>query len=283
LTPVKVNIYISYTIQDKGVLEKLLYWLYPMRDEVNIWFVNPPDEDKIKPMPAPWNFLFFWYEAPDPMEQYKKVLTAQIQRAHIYIFLTNYRALVDQRVAQEIEFAVKRRIDPDHALNPLIFPLITSPCNWQKNTRISGYKPLGSDKKSLSEAKQEEEAYLEITQQLTKAIRSIQITLNEAKYALSQMTPEAKRALKPNPYLEEDTEATTFRPPKVSYPPEWLGWAIILLIFISIAGAVYRQNPRIIRKRGDNAEQQQIRPQEFRRENPIMPPPEADSTNAKPF
>jgi len=240
-----------------------------MRDEVNIWYLNPPK--KLPPMPAPWNFLFFWYETPDVMDHYRKVLVAQLQRAHIFVFLTNYRSLNDERVGQEIDFAVKRRIASEYDVKPIIFPLITSPCQWKRDSRLSGFKPLGPAK-SLAEAKPEEAAYLEITEQLTKVIRSLQTPLNEAKYALSQIRPELRKALKPNPYLDENPEATTYQPPNVSYPPEWLGWAVVLLIFVSIAGAVYRQNPRIIRKRGDNAEEQYVRPSEYRRENPLMPP-----------
>lgn len=270
MTPVKINIYVSYTKQDEEVLRQLQHWLHPMRDEVNIWYVNPPAP--VPSMPAPWNLLFFWYDPPDSMDLYRKVLIAQLQRAHIYIFLTNHRSIIDERIGQEIDFAVKRRIAGEHELNPLIFPLITSPCQWKRDSRLSGYKPLGSFK-SLAEAKIKEEAYLEVTEQLTQAVRSLQIPLNEARYALLKMTPEARKALKPNPYIDDDPGAVTYKAPTVSYPPVWLGWALILLMFISVAGAIYRANPRIIRKRGDNAEHMEVRPEEYRRENPIMPPP----------
>jgi hypothetical protein len=250
-----------------------------MRDEVNIWFVNPPKP--LPPMPAPWNFLFFWYEVPDVMTKYREVLIAQLQRTHIFIFLTNYASLLDARTGQEIDFAVKRRINTHlHDFTPIIFPIITSPCQWQRDSRLSGFKPLGP-KKSLAEAKIKDEAYLDITEQLSQTIRSIQTTLNETRFAISKMTPEEQKALAPNTYLDGDDRATQYTPPSVSYPPEWLGWSIVLLIFISIAGAVYRQSPRIIRKRGDNAEQHYVRPQEYRREYPITPPPEADSTAKK--
>jgi hypothetical protein len=271
MTPVKINIYISYTKQDEAVLRDLQHWLHPMRDEVNIWFVNPPEELPL--MPMPWNFLFFWYNPPDTMDLYRKVLVAQLQRAHIYIFLTNQRSITDQRIGQEIDFAVNRRIERAHELNPLIFPIITSPCQWRRHSRLSGYKPLGSFK-SLAETKVKGEAYLEITEQLTKAIRSLQTPLNEAKYTLAKMSPEARKVLKPNPYVDDDPAAVTYKAPSVAYPPVWLGWALVLLILVSVASAIYKANPRIIRKRGDNAERTEARPEEYRRENPLMPPPQ---------
>ena len=42
MEPVKINLYISYTPEDRQELEMLLEWLYPMQDEVNIWFYDCP-------------------------------------------------------------------------------------------------------------------------------------------------------------------------------------------------------------------------------------------------
>lgn len=273
MTPVKINIYISYTDNDKAVIGKLMQWLYPMRDEINIWFRNPPQP--LPPLSLPWKLLFFWYEPPDITGLYSKVLKAQMERAHIYLFLTNVRALTDRRVDAEIELAVNRRIQGAHEWNPHIYPVITSPCLWKTQSRLAAYKPLGPNK-SLAEVKPEDEAYMVLTEQLTRVIRSIQTPLNEAKYALAKLTPEERRMVKPNPYIDDAPQLTTFRPPSVSYPPEWLGWTIILIIFLSIAAAIYRENPKIIRIKHEGAEQESVRPVEYRRENPLMPPPDSE-------
>ncbi len=273
LTPVKINIYVSYTESDMAVLGKLLHWLYPMRDEINVWFRNPPRP--APPLPTPWKLLFFWYQPPDLLGQYSKVLKAQMERAHIYLFLTNYKSLSDRRIDAEIEIAVTRRVQGAHELNPHIYPVITTPCQWKSHSRLGGYKPLGP-KKSLAEIKPEEEGYLELTEQLTKVIRSIQTPLNEAKYALSKLNPEEQKLLKPNLYLNDDPNATVFKAPSVNYPPEWLGWAVILILFLSVVGAIVRENPRIIRTKYEGAEKEDVRPPEYRRENPMMPPPEGE-------
>lgn len=279
MTPVKINIYISYTEDDIGVLGKLMHWLYPLRDEINVWFRNPPKP--APPLPAPWNILFFWYDPPDLVGQYSRTLQAQLERAHIYLFLTNYKALTDRRVDAEIEVAVSRRVNGEHEWNPLIFPVITSPCQWKAHSRLTGYKPIGPAK-SFAETKPEDEAYVQLVEQLTQVIRSIQTPLNEAKFALAKMSPEQRRLVKPNPYINDEPALTTFRPPKLSYPPEWLGWAIVLLLAIMGIGSVVRQNPRIIRTKYEGAEQQEVRPEEYRRENPLMPPETVEPKTLKP-
>lgn len=65
------NIFISHVPSDKPVLDKLLQWLHPMRDEVNIYFKAPPPPPK--QLPLPWQLLLFWYQPPN----YSKSLSVQ--------------------------------------------------------------------------------------------------------------------------------------------------------------------------------------------------------------
>jgi hypothetical protein len=275
MTPVKVNIYISCAKEDTRQLQKLLRWLYPMRDEVNLWYKAPPPPPE--PLPLPWQILLFWYNPPDPRGLYERVLQAQRERAHIYLFLTSYKSLSDAGIEEEITLAVNRRIEGDE-LNPLIFPVVLSPSRWQEESRLAQYKPLGTGK-PLEPSKDEEAGYMAVVNQLAKVIKILRPLLNEEKYyqnrPLPTGTPAPARRKNALPYLGESDELLDFQAPNRLSPPEWLGWSLIALILVSVASSLRPAMPLTDTLRYLNIQNADDHGPEYRREFPLMPP--ADS------
>jgi hypothetical protein len=252
MTPVKVNIYISHAPEDKAFADKLERWLRPMRDEVNLWFDKSATIREPKPMPLPWQILLFWYRASQQQDlkgQYAKTRAAQLDRAHLYLFLTSSNSLGNDGIIKEIETATYRRIRTEGDLKPQIYPVILTPCRWKSG------------------------AFLNVTNQLIKAVREVQRTLDEAKYRDLRPEPDEARNKMWLPYLGGDDAATEFRPPQVSYPSETLGWGIIVALLLSLFRSLQPaavQGPIVKYK---NAEPAYVRPREYVRERPLMPPP----------
>ena len=262
----KVNIYISYTPEDAAYLSKLLRWLQPMRDEVNIWHLSaPPSRQELS---LPWKILLFWYDPPDPRPYYFRTLRSQLEAAHICLFLTSYRSLTDSRVNDEITAAVTRHIEHgDRYVR--IFPIITSPSHWKSRSRLAHFKPIGP-KKALNQIQPEEEGYLELTDQLSKEIKALQRNLDELRFARSQPgeASDAWPALLGEPQVH--------RPPESVSPPELLGWAILLVLALSVWYSLSPSLPSLPSRRYQNVERE-TPPTEYRREYPLMPPPPGDS------
>ncbi len=268
MTPVKINLFISCDRSDQPYLQTLLSWLYPMRDEVNLWYEKPPPEPP--PLPLPWQILLFWYSPPNNRSEYYRRLQKQKERAHIYLFLTSYKSLNNMNIQGDISLAVNRRIATGDELNPLIFPVLLTPSNWKEQSGLAGFKPLGTNK-TLSEYKPVEEGFLQLTNQLAKYIHALQRRLGEEKYFHSRLVAAdagtgltAERA---HPYLGDDDEAMKMPEMKEVYLPEWLGWAIIALIAI----LTYRglQPPLPLRPKYYRSASE--RPVEYKREYPLAP------------
>lgn len=262
MSSTKVNLYLSYTGDDRSVVQKLLIWLYPMRDEVNIIYANPPRP--LESMTLPWRLLLFWYEPPDPRAYYVRYLGQQLEQAHIYVFLTSYKSLADGRIEKEIETAVSRQIQhSDRYIR--IFPLEVSPSHWRKHSRLSRYKTIGP-RQPLSQAKPEEEAYLTIIDQLAKEIKTVQRNLDELKYARTR-PGEASKA-----WPDLLGEIPPFKAPEAVSPPEWLGWVILIAIIVSIFYSLGPELPTAATGRFRNIEKES-KPPEFPREYPLVPNP----------
>lgn len=277
MTPVKLNVYISYTPDDRKAVEKLRDWLYPMRDEVNLWYNDPPKPPK--PLPLPWELIASVlpiFHPRDYQEEYKKVDRRRKERAHIYLFMTSYKSLNDSKIDNDITLAVERRIEGDW-LSPRIYPVILAPSLWKERSRLARFQPIGG-KKSLAEQKPEEEGYLEITEQLSKVINEMQRDLNEAKYAQARLEASPAPALPASsgarPYLGGDEALLEFRAPAPIYPPEWLGWMIIFFLFLSLAKGIQgdKPTPQLQKNFIENANP--AWQEEYRRTQPMVQPKE---------
>ena len=261
MRPVKVNIYISYTAEDKIYLQKLLRWLHPMRDEVNVWFYNPPPP--LHPLPLPWQILLFWYTPPNPMSYYLRTLQSQFGAAHLYLFLTSHRTLADARVGEEITAAVNRHIEHGDKFLRL-YPVVVSPSHWKNHSRLARFKTLGP-KKPLNQIQPEEEGYLELTEQISKEVKALQRNLDELKFARNQ--PGESPAAWP-PLLGE---AKVYPIPEVVSPPEWMGWVVIAALLLSV---YYSLSPSLPGLPGGRGYEYEKRSPEYPRQNPLAPPPE---------
>jgi hypothetical protein len=275
MTPVKVNIYISNAPEDKPFADKLERWLRPMRDEVNLWFNTGPSIREPEPLPLPWRILLFWYRAsqPDLKSQYAKVRAAQLDHAHVYLFLTSSNSLGNDAVIKEIETAAHRRIRIESGLKPLIYPVILTPCRWKNDSRLAACPPLGPEK-SIKECASEEEGFLSVVNQLVHVIREIQRSLDEAKYRESRPEPDESRRKMWLPYLGGDDDATAFRPPQINYPSETLGWGILFALLLSIFKSLQPAQPEQSVEKYGNAEPAYVRPREYLRERPMVQPTE---------
>lgn len=276
MNPVKLNVYISYTPDDVKAVEKLRDWLYPMRDEVNLWYNDPPKPPK--PLPVPWQIIASVLPVFNPRDMrrdYEKVDRRRKERAHVYLFMTSYKSLNDNRIEDDITLAVQRRIEGDW-LSPRIYPVILARSQWKERSRLARFKPIGA-KKSLAETKPEEEGYLEIAQQLAKVIQEMQRDLNEAKYAQSRIeSSDVHVSVLPagaEPYLGGDEELLEFEAPAQINPPEWLGWLVIVFLFLSLARGLQGDMQEISLGSSPSPVRQTVQ-EEFRRQHPMRPPRE---------
>lgn len=272
MVPVKVNIFISYVPEDKPQLDKLLRWLYPMRDEVNLWYSNPPS--KPPELSLPWQLLLFWYSPPDFREKYFKTLRLQRDKAHIYLFLTSYRSLSSSTIEEDVEVAARRRIDGDDFIGPFIFPIILSPSRWKETSRLAGFTPMAKGI-PLSAHKPEEEGYLAVTEEISALLKVLQARLGETKFYQSRaVTADAGQISagnKPLPYLGESDESLEIQEITPFEPPEWLGWSLLLFLFVSLIGNL--MPTRVLGpKRYENAKSADDHGWEYLREHPMVQP-----------
>ncbi len=276
MNPVKVNIFISHAAADKPVADKLLEWLYPMRDEVNVWHYDPPRRPA--ELSLSWQLLLPWYRPIDPRVLYVETLRKRRANAHIYLFLTSYKSLSNRQVEEDITLAISRRIDCEwDDLAPLVLPVLVSPSRWKEESRLAQFEPL-AEGVSLKEFTREEDGYLMVTEQLAALIKVIQVRLNEARFyhthpnvyrgGLQLATSERL------PYLGEQPEQFSFDPPATFRPPDWMGWSLIALIFTLSVGSFRKVHPAVssLHLKARPAKEYQI---EYPRDIPMMPPPDS--------
>ncbi|MDO8365385.1 MAG: hypothetical protein Q7T20_01225 [Saprospiraceae bacterium] len=274
MTPVKVNIFISHAPADKAAADRLLEWLYPMRDEVNMWHYDPPKRPE--ELPLSWRLLLPWYRPVDPRVLYKETLKIRRENAHIYIFLTSFKSLSTKQVEEDIVHAVSRRVDCEwEDLAPLVLPVLLSPSRWKEESRLAQFEPLAKGV-PISKFTKPEEGYLMVTEQISAQVKVIQVKLNESRHYQyhpekhgNGISPADKNSY---PYLGENPEQFNFDPPIPFRPPDWLGWSVIALIFMLTAGSLRKNHPAVsslhLKARPDK--QLEI---EYPRNPPMTPPP----------
>lgn len=272
MAAVKVNVFISHAPEDRPALDKLLKWLYPMRDEVNLWYYHPPRPPE--EFSLPWQILLFWYHPRDQRSAYARVFRARRNRAHIYLFLASYHALSSNAVEEDIDNAVNRRGAGDDFLGPFIYPILLAPSRWKEESRLAGFKPV-NEGKLLSDYKVEEEGYLAVTEELSALIKLVQSRLSEEKFYQSRLSqPDSgARALEARGWPAQSIEAgesLEFHETPKFRPPEWLGWSILLFLFVSVINSLLPDRiPQ--RSRYDLLPHADDHGVEYPREHPMVP------------
>lgn len=270
---VKVNIFISHAPADKAAAEQLMEWLYPMRDEVNVWHYDPPR--KPEELPLSWKLLLPWYQPVDPRVLYAETVKIRRDNAHIYLFLTSHKSLADKQVEQDVVTAVSRRVDCEwNDLAPLILPVILTPSRWKEASKLAKFEPLAKGV-PISKFERPEDGYLMLAEQLSKLVKVVQVRLNESRFYQYHPTlnekgvmPAAKNSF---PYLGENPEQFNFDPPTPFRPADWVGWSVIALIFMMTAGSFRKTHPAVssLHLKARPAHEYEI---EFPRKPPMMPP-----------
>ncbi|MFN0037127.1 MAG: hypothetical protein ACKVUS_18885 [Saprospiraceae bacterium] len=275
MTPVKVNIFISHAPEDKPAVETLMEWLYPMRDEVNVWHYDPPK--KPEELALSWRLLLPWYRPVDPRVLYAETLKARRENAHIYLFLTSFKSLSNKQVEEDTTLAVSRRIDCDwEGLAPLILPVLLSPSRWKEESRLAQFEPM-AEGVEISKFPRPEEGYLRVTEQIAALVKVLQVKLNETRFyqyypdtQQNAIQPASKHGL---PYLGENPGQFDFKPPAAFRPPDWMGWSLIALIFTISVGSFRKSHPAVsslhLKARPDSE-----RGMEYPRKVPMMPLPD---------
>ena len=274
MTPVKVNIFISHAPADKPAADQLLEWLYPMRDEVNVWHYDPPQRPE--ELSLSWRLLLPWYRQVDPRVLYAETLKSRRENAHIYIFLTSYISLSNKQVEDDAILAISRRVDCEwDDLAPLVLPVLLSPSRWKEESMLAQFEPLASGK-PISHFAQPEEGYLRVTEQISALVKVIQVRLNETRFYHYHpethghaVQPASKNSL---PYLDENPDQFKFDPPAPFRPPDWMGWSVIALIFTLSAGS-FRKNHPAVSSLHLNARPDKEFQIEYPRKLPMAPPP----------
>jgi hypothetical protein len=277
MAPVKVNIFISHAPEDKPAADRLAEWLYPMRDEVNVWHYDPPRRPS--PLSLSWKILLPWYRVIDPRVLYAETVKNRRENAHIYVFLTSFKSLANRQVEEDITVAISRRVDCLwEDLAPLVLPVLLSPSRWKEESRLSEFEAMAGGM-PLNQFPVVDDGYLKVSEQLAALVKVVQVRLNEAKYYLQDPThANEARALMATPqglpYLGENPSMFEFKPPPAFNPPDWAGWTLIGLLF-TLAMAGFSGRDRAVEdlhlKYGVDKEFQI----EFKREVPLSPPPDS--------
>lgn len=267
----KVNIYIAYADADKGRLNTLLEWLHPMKDEVNIWYRNPPAN--LPSLALPWRILLFWYRPPNYMAEYFRVLEQQKLRAHLYFFLASPAALEDARVLKEIGIANQRKTAGDWR-SPRLFRLVAGKCNWQAH---QPWKALAALEPEVVLASAQRREWIQVVEAIDFHVKFIQPILREVRFY--QGRPVSEDVYNPQglddiplPDLNDDPASVTFETPSVSYPPAWAGWLVLVLIILAGGRSLTSERARVrtdIHLDARPAKEYQV---EYPRENPYRPP-----------
>ncbi len=276
MTSVKVNIFISHAPEDKASAERLLEWLYPMRDEVNVWHYDPPK--KPEELPLSWRLLLPWYRPVDPRVLYADTLKSRRENAHIYLFLTSYKSLKNKQVEDDVVLAVSRRIDCEwEDLAPLVLPVLLSSSRWKEESRLAQFEPL-TDGVPIDKFPRIEDGYLMIAEQIAAQVKIIQHRLNEARFYQNHpstqensIQPASKTSL---PYLGDNPTQFEFKPPTPFRPPDWMGWSVIALIFTLSMGS-FRKNHPAVSSLHLKARPDKERGLEYPRKLDMMPPPDS--------
>jgi hypothetical protein len=268
----KVNVFIVHAPEDKAKADRLMEWLHPIQDEVNLWHYSPPARPG--PLPLSWRILMPWYHQVDPVALYREPLKRRRENAHIYVFLTSSISINHPRFQEDLSLALARRADCEREeLGPLILPLLWNKSDWEKRSRLGAFEPLLRGK-PITSFSSEDEGFKQATAELAALIKLVQSRLSEAKYYRIQIknnpfdiSPASGYAL---PYLGEHPEQFDFHPPTPFRPADWLGWCLIALIFFVSVGS-FRKTNAAVSSLHLKAKPDYIKGAEYPRENPVLP------------
>lgn len=250
-----LRVYISYAPADKVHLDTLLKWLQPLKDKyfLRIWH---------NPIPKPWaKYPYRWDEMVD-----------QLEEAHIYLFLISYQSLAMSYIEQEeVPRAVARHIEHGDKY-VRIFPVLVSPSQWKKHSGLAHYDPLNTPQ-TLVEQKPEENAYLQMVDQLELIIETMRRNWMEEYHRLGKPIDEFSK-----PGLLPAAE------PTLKPLPGWVSAVLVLALFYLITSWYFSGcAPRMYYLYTPESMPYQPLPDQYFRENPLEPPldvplPPADDT-----
>jgi hypothetical protein len=263
-----LNLYISHAAADRKTLDKLLIWLKPLEEKyfLRIWYDKPLP--KPKPLPIAWQMLLFWYKPPVNKLPYNPDLPVKVREGHIYLFLTSYNSLASPHINQiEIPAAADRLIQNGENL-VRIFPVVVSPSQWKKDSRLAGFKPLGPEG-GISKSKPEEDAFNQIIDELEPIIGELRQNWIEENKRLGLPT---------DTFFKQEAAALPGSEP--SSLPAWSGWLLLfgIIYFVSAWFTTYCA-PNMYHRYKPERSPFESQPRPYFRENPYRLP---DTTNLPP-
>lgn len=179
------------------MLDKLLKALYPLEKQyyLRIWYNTPVNAQII--LDGPWRFVPFAQLLTRGWRRKGSIINPdqadRIAKAHIYLFLTSYKSLGVSWIEElEIIPAVRRHIQYG-ARFVRIFPILLAPSLHKEKSRLSGFPILGPPV-TIAKYPLEDEAWLEVCNQLETHIKQIQTNLIESAAIVEANTGAAPGA-----------------------------------------------------------------------------------------
>jgi hypothetical protein len=250
-----LNIYISHAAADKAYLDAFLREIKPMQEKYNlrIWYNHPEPEPVI---PFPWKILFFWYQPKGSPFPYNRFLHEELDIAHIYLFFTSQNSISTPWIeTEEVKRAVSRYREYGNRYIR-IFPVVVSSSQWKVFSELASYPVIGPAGKAMNQLPSPSDGWEELLDQLKPVVEDLTRNHKEENKRLGLPVDP-----KPHPWSDVPTELIPF--------PKWVGWAMLLGIFFSLA-RFYDNN--CTRKLPPGIPTRNPQPEEYRRENPVQPP-----------
>lgn len=257
-----VNLYVSFAPDDTAQFVELMKWVRPLveRHYLRVWHNRPTP--KTPPLPMPWRVLLFWYSPPiPPALPHHPDLAQKAAEAHVYLFLTSPKWLQTSWVHEvEIPTALQRHTQYGDRLVRLL-PVEILPSEWRTKSRLGNLSALAPGK-PLSQYKDTDEGYKAFTHVLDGILEEVRRNhIEETHFQGGNIQPffELPKSVPPPP-------------PPPPLLPDWLGWVIVgVLLYTVMNGYAKSCTP----PPSDYQVPYDKPPVEFRRVNPMRPPPDS--------
>lgn len=239
-----LRIYISYAPADKAYLDTLLKWVKPLQEKyfLQVWH---------NPAPVPGATVPYYWDA----------MLDNLEQAHIYLFLTSPHALGTAYIAREEVPRAKARHTEygDHFVRIFQVPITLA----QKQAPLTAFDPIGGPK-PLADWKTDDIGYRLLTQQLEEVVRALRRNWQEEHYRLGLPLEAFAR-----PDLPPLSDAT------LKPIPGWAGLVLLFMIFYMVT-SWYLSGcaPRMYHHYVPESLPYQSLPEQYFRENPVVPPKE---------
>lgn len=253
-----LRLYISYTAADARQLATLREWLQPLVEKYNlyVWFNHPEPAPVV---PFPWNVLFFWWSPSVARGPYHRNLHTELEQAHIYLFLVSQKSVNTPWIEQEEVVRAVSRYQRLGSKYIRICPVLLSSSQWKRESKLANFPTLGPPGRALNQVNPPEDGWMLLTEQLRPIIEELRRNWME----------ETKRIGNPVESFNLPAPGWNDAPEEVLPLPNWLGWMVVFFIGWSVLNwygdsCKPRYKPYFPKKEV---------PEEYRRENPLAPPP----------